>query len=87
MLLSPIKISDEAEEEKARPHMLPVAVKKTSLTQQRKRRIEVFKRELRALQRIKHEGVVQLIAIGKDPNDEFIFAVLEKCDCSGWQYV
>jgi putative cell wall-binding protein len=32
--------------------VVPVAVKKTSITQQRKRRMEVFKRELRALARI-----------------------------------
>ena len=47
----------------------------------------MFKRELRALARIKHQGVVQLIGIGKDPNDEFVFVVLEKCDSSGWKYV
>lgn len=64
-----------------------VAVKKTYLTQQRARRIEVYKRELRALQRISNPNVVKLWGLGVDPCDEFIYLVLELCDCSGWEYV
>lgn len=64
-----------------------VAVKKTYLTQQRARRIEVYKRELRALQRISHPNVVKLWGMGVDPCDEFIYLVLELCECSGWEYV
>jgi serine/threonine protein kinase len=66
---------------------VPVAVKKTYLNQQRRRRIEVFKRELRALKRINHEGVVKLNGLGIDPFNEFVFLAIELCECSGWTYV
>ena len=66
---------------------LPVAVKKTYLNQQRARRMEVYKRELRALHRISHPNVVKLLGMGVDPCDEFIYLVIELCDCSGWEYV
>ena len=49
--------------------------------------MEVFKRELRAESRIRHQNVVGLLGFGIDPCDEFIYLVLEKCDCSGWKYV
>lgn len=37
--------------------------------------------------RINHPNVVKLIGLGIDPCDEFIYLVIEKCDCSGWTYV
>ncbi|TNV80449.1 hypothetical protein FGO68_gene15202 [Halteria grandinella] len=69
--------------------MVEIAVKKTMLNQQRRRRLEVFKRELRALSRIpKHPGIVQILGFGKDPMDEFVFILLEKCNGgSGWDWV
>ena len=47
----------------------------------------MFKRELRALARIDHPNVVKLYGVGVDPFNEFVFLVIEKCDCSGWKYV
>ncbi len=64
-----------------------MAVKKTFLNQQRARRLEVYKRELRALNRINHPNVVKLHGMGVDPFDEFVYIVIELCDCSGWEYV
>lgn len=89
MLLSPVKVDSAEEEEAARAQMVPVAVKKTMLNQQRKRRLEVFKRELRALSKIpKHPGIVEVLGFGKDQMDDFVFIVLEKCNTgSGWEWV
>jgi hypothetical protein len=54
-----------------------VAVKKTCITQQRRRRIEVFQRELRALSRLSHKNVIHMYGAGIDPcGPEFIFVVL-----------
>ncbi len=65
-----------------------VAVKKTVISQQKKRRIEVFKRELRALSRMSHQNVIGMYGAGIDPcGPEFIFVILEKCDMDGWSYV
>lgn len=30
---------------------------------------------------------MKLYGVGVDPFNEFVFLVIEKCDCSGWKYV
>ncbi len=57
------------------------------MSQQRTRRLEVFKRELRALERIKHRNVVKLWGLGVDPCDEYVYIVLEMGGVSGWEWV
>lgn len=65
---------------------IPVAVKKTKLHQQRKRRLDTFLREVRALSRIKHSNCVKLYGVGS--HEDFVFTVMELCSdgMSGWDF-
>eukprot|EP00347_Sterkiella_histriomuscorum_P005424 403356670 len=65
---------------------IEVAVKKIKFNQQRKRRLDTFQREVRALSAIKHECCVKLYGVGAQGN--FVYTVMEMCKDgqSGWDY-
>lgn len=54
-----------------------VAVKKSELKKQKKRVLDTFKREIRALSKINHDNVVKLIGCGI--KDNLIYSVMEFC--------
>ena len=56
---------------------MEVAVKKIKVKQQKRRKIDTFMREVRALTRINHPNVIKLYGIGS--YEDFVFSVMELC--------